>query len=318
MLAIDGERRPSLPLVSIIMPTFDRAAFLPAALRSLLRQGMRCWELVIVDDGSNDGTESAIKRFTADRRVQFHRFDDNRGLGAALNAGIGLSSAPLIAYLPSDDVFYRDHLASLLRCFRDPGVGMAYSGVRYGRQESMAAPEGSGVQLVQVMHRRTDDRWLERNAVVTDDLDAMLWNRLRRRGATVGTGTVTCEWVQHPGQRHKAIRSEYDGGLNVYRDRFQVAGPIKFRPSCPSNYARSVMAAGWHCDYAHKGSSKPSSGTDGNHSCRRSTASIRLYRQVRGGKGSPRSRRGRALPAAAFPGSRCGVRVGWSAISVGR
>jgi hypothetical protein len=213
------------------MPTFNRARFIPGALHSLFQQEIQEWELVIVDDGSSDGTENTIKHFTNDIRVTFHRIDENRGLGAALNVGIGLSSAPLISYLPTDDILYRDHLASLLKCFEDPPVTVAFTGVRYGERDSVGAPDGHTLQLVQVMHRRTDERWTERDEMVTDDLDRMLWNRLRNNGITVTTGRVTCEWVQHPGQRHRTIRTEHDGGLNVYRDRYQVATPLRFRPS---------------------------------------------------------------------------------------
>jgi hypothetical protein len=76
------------------------------------------------------------------------------------------------------------------------------------------------------MHRRTTDRWLTRWELVTDDLDRMLWNRLAERGTTVHTGVVTCEWVDHPRQLHKALR-EPEGGLNTYRSRFRVTDPIR-------------------------------------------------------------------------------------------
>ena len=77
------------------------------------------------------------------------------------------------------------------------------------------------------MHRRTPERWLERRELVTDDLDRMFWDALRRRGPAVGTGLVTCEWVDHPEQRHRIIQEPL-GGLNRYRAHYHVEGPLRF------------------------------------------------------------------------------------------
>ena len=216
------------PVVSVLMPTYDQARFLPRAVQALLDQELAEWELVIVDDGSPDDTEAAVKPFLGDPRVRYERLPENRGTGAALNRGLDLTTAPLVAYLPSDDVVYAEHLATLAGCFADPDVVLAHSGVRhhYNRFASGAVP-GRPLQLVQVMHRRTGDRWTERPEMVSDDLDRLLWARLRARGRTAGTGRVSCEWVDHPDQGHKLLQ-EPDGGINPYRSRFSVPHPLRF------------------------------------------------------------------------------------------
>lgn len=215
--------------VSILIPTFDSAHFLPRALASLFAQTLTDWEAVIVDDGSRDGTVHRVRDWLADPRVSYHRHDRNRGLGAALNTALANTSAPLVAYLPADDIYYADHLQSLVAALADrPNAIMALSGVRhsYNRQAS-GIIEGEAAQLVQVAHRRTDAQWTEREELTTDDLDCMLWTRLRTVGPTVETGLVTCEWVDHPYQRHKIIR-EPTGGINPYRLRFGVTEPLVF------------------------------------------------------------------------------------------
>ena len=85
------------------------------------------------------------------------RFDTNQGLGRALNAGLDASSGTLIAYLPSDDVWYRDHLASLVDLFASqPELALAYSGIRHHYNRSTPGQiDGEPLQLVQTMHRRT-------------------------------------------------------------------------------------------------------------------------------------------------------------------
>ncbi len=94
----------------------------------------------------------------------------------------------------------------------DPACVLAWSGVRHHDGEvSLDGPPGHGLQLVQVAHRRTRDRWVERAELESDDLERLHLATLRRRGAR-GTGRVTCTWSDHPGQRHKAIRNATTAG----------------------------------------------------------------------------------------------------------
>ncbi len=219
-------------LVSVLMPTWNRASFLRRALDSLFAQSYGAWELILLDDGSSDGTQEVVRPYLDDSRVEYHRFEKNIGLGAALNRGLELSDGPLIAYLPSDDIFYSEHLTTLVERLSDePGAVLAYSGVRHHYNHTAHGPIDDGwLQLVQVMHRRTDERWIEREELVTDDLDRMFWGRLLLQGSKTATGLVTCEWVDHPGQLHKLLQ-EPVGGINLYRTIFQVPHPLRFHTS---------------------------------------------------------------------------------------
>jgi glycosyl transferase family 2 len=69
------------PAVSVIMPTFEQSSFLTGAIGSLLRQTFTDWELLVIDNGSLDGTSAAVKPFLWDSRISYQRFPDNRGLG---------------------------------------------------------------------------------------------------------------------------------------------------------------------------------------------------------------------------------------------
>ncbi len=228
------------PRVCVLMPTFNQAAFLARAVGSLLAQTIPEWELVVIDDGCTDDTPAVVKPFLTDARIRCHRLPSNHGLGAALNAGLALSRAPLIAYLPSDDLYDHDHLARLLAVMADPEVVLAWSGVRHhGRAASTSAPPGHDLQLVQVMHRRTNDRWVERDELESNDLERLFWAALRQRGPTRATGCITCEWTDHPGQRHKAIRESFDGGLNVFRHRYGVTRPLRLH-STDSGYTDEI------------------------------------------------------------------------------
>ncbi len=232
------------PRVSILMPTFNQASFIQRALRSLLAQTFLAWELVIVDDGSSDATHELLQPYMSDTRVRYHRLDENRGLGTALNVALGLAKAPLIAYLPSDDLYYANHLESLIRCMHEyPSAILVYSGVRSevripGKGVTDTSSRGQmqdvALQLVQVIHRNTADRWVEREEVVTDDLDRMFWSKLRSQGSFIGSDDISCQWVDHPLQRHKIIQEPL-GGINPYRSYYQPKHPLHFHTTKGNN-----------------------------------------------------------------------------------
>ncbi|MFW3168581.1 glycosyltransferase [Geodermatophilus sp. CPCC 206100] len=208
--------------VGVLVPVHDQAAFLPRALEGLLAQDVADWTALVLDDGSPDPEAvAAVVAAAADPRVRRVRWPANRGLGATLNAGLDDTDAPVVAYLPADDVWSPGHLAALLDCLAEPGVVLARSG--------LTEPAGTPYeQLVQVAHARTPDRWTERAELETDDLDRLMWRRLRARGPAADTGRTTCTWTRHPGQRSRAIRESSDGGLNVFRSRYRVRQPLRF------------------------------------------------------------------------------------------
>ena len=218
----------SRPTVSVLMPCYEQAAFLPRALDSLRGQSLQEWEAVIVDASHTDLTQQAVAPWLDDARIRYHRIPEG-GLGRALNIGLQLAQAPLIAYLPCDDVVYRDHLARLKDLLdARPETVLAHAGVRHRyNREVPGAPPGEALQLVQVMHRKVDRAWVEREEIESDDLERLYWSRLREVGTFAGTGEVTCEWVDHPMQRHKLMREPL-GGINPFRQHYRVTAPLRF------------------------------------------------------------------------------------------
>ncbi|HEX2073653.1 MAG TPA: glycosyltransferase family 2 protein [Geodermatophilus sp.] len=219
--------------MSVIMPCFGQEAFLPAAVTSLLGQSFPDWELVVVDDGSPGDVRAALGTAVVDPRVRLEVLAENVGLGAALNRGLEMAVGQLIAYLPCDDRMRTDHLASLVEAMdAHPASVLAFSGLRYHQNRiSTGRVPHEPLQLVQVMHRRTTRRWLERPQLTTDDLDRMFWSRmLADGGEPVGTGVPTATWGSHPGQRHRVLR-EPAGGLNPYRSHYRVQVPLRLQSS---------------------------------------------------------------------------------------
>jgi glycosyltransferase involved in cell wall biosynthesis len=71
----------SVPLVSILMPTFKQEDFIRRAIDSVCAQTFAAWELIIVNDGSTDRTHDLVSSYLTDRRIRYHVFQQNQGVG---------------------------------------------------------------------------------------------------------------------------------------------------------------------------------------------------------------------------------------------
>ena len=90
------------PEVSLIIPTYNRAAMVVEAVESVLAQDMTGFELIIIDDGSTDETEESLSAYGS--RLTYYQ-QEKAGVSAARNRGIAFSAAPLISFLDSDDLW---------------------------------------------------------------------------------------------------------------------------------------------------------------------------------------------------------------------
>jgi glycosyltransferase involved in cell wall biosynthesis len=97
------------PLISVIVPTYNRADLLPRTIDSVFNQTIEDFELIIVDDGSTDNTQSVVRSYTDDRLI-YIQFAENQGANAARNAGIQNATAQYVSFLDSDDKFTQTHL----------------------------------------------------------------------------------------------------------------------------------------------------------------------------------------------------------------
>lgn len=225
--------------VSILMPTYKQAGFILLALKSVFDQTYQKWELIIINDGSPDNTEEVLKDYLNDSRITYLKTNKNRGLSYCLNKGLQNAKFELIAYLPSDDVWHENHLELLIGQFNPKNqVVLAYSnmlvGYNYNARENLW-PEtkcfgfGMGLQLVQVMHKKVDEYWTERQELVTDNLFVMYWRKLLDKGLFKGIDKLTCQYTNHSHQRHKIINRNFGGGLSAYRAYYNVAEFIQFK-----------------------------------------------------------------------------------------
>ena len=104
--------------IAVVMPVYNRAATVGRAIQSVLDQDFADFELIVVDDGSIDGTLQVIERID-DSRLRLMRQPANAGSNAARNRGINEARAPLIAFLDSDDAYLPHKLGFVVRTFAE-------------------------------------------------------------------------------------------------------------------------------------------------------------------------------------------------------
>ena len=140
------------PLISVVLPTFNRASMLHESIESVLRQTERDLELIVVNDGSSDATDEVVRRYAQrDDRVT-HLKQNNLGLPRALNNGFRLARGGLLTWTSDDNRYFPDALAIMARYLVDhPAVGLVYAEMLW------RTPQG----LIYYAPPKPDDFWRE-------------------------------------------------------------------------------------------------------------------------------------------------------------
>jgi glycosyltransferase involved in cell wall biosynthesis len=136
---------------SVIIPVYNGERFIRDAIQSVLDQTVRDVEIIVIDDGSTDGTRAAVQSFGG--RISYH-YQENAGADRAYNCGIALASGEFVGFLDHDDRWYPNKLQTQLEIFsKHPDVGLTYSEV------DLIDGDGAPVR------KKT---WAERNGVRDD------------------------------------------------------------------------------------------------------------------------------------------------------
>lgn len=118
------------PLVSVILPTYNRGGLIERALDSVFAQTFTDFELVIVDDGSNDNTCQLMQQYIIQHENIRYIKQQNMKLSLALNTGIQISVGKYITFINSDDAFKSDHLEKRINfMLQNPDIDLLHGGV---------------------------------------------------------------------------------------------------------------------------------------------------------------------------------------------
>jgi teichuronic acid biosynthesis glycosyltransferase TuaG len=171
------------PAVSVITPVWNAVATLAATVASVRAQSFADWEMLIVDDGSTDGSRALAERLAAEEpRLRLLGWERNRGAAAARNAGIRAGRGRFLAFLDADDLWYPEKLEVQIGYMQDEGVPFSFASYR------RIAADGRPLGVVRVPARVDHARLLRGNAIpcLTAVFDRLHYGRaempdLRRR-----------------------------------------------------------------------------------------------------------------------------------------
>lgn len=253
------------PRVSVVIPTYNYARFLPRALDSVFAQTWRDHEIVVVDDGSTDDTPEVAKAYG--ERIRYLR-KENGGVSSARNMGIEAARGELIAFLDADDAWREDKLARQVAFLdENPWAAMVFSDMSHwvnGREVHRAYLRERGYTKVAsgriflnlleecfifvptVMVRAACFREVGlMDTALSNSEDLDMWLRIAAR--------FEIGFIDEP----LALRHEHGSGATAHRARFhegQIAMFSKVLASGPGPEARAVARrklalAHWHLGY---------------------------------------------------------------------
>ncbi|MEO7989469.1 MAG: glycosyltransferase [Chryseolinea sp.] len=210
------------PFFSVVIPTYNRADFIQKTINSVLAQHFSDFEIVVVDDGSTDGTE-AIVRNTSDERIKYHK-KDNAERGAARNAGIQIAKGNYITFLDSDDILYSHHLSTafdFLSTHKSPDVfHLAYQiinseGIVLKKLDTLKSINqdiisGNPLSCMGVFVRQDIMRAnlfnVDRKLSGLEDWE--LWIRIGAKHTIIACNTITSAIIQH--DQRSVLENNFD------------------------------------------------------------------------------------------------------------
>src|SRR5947207_7126779 len=115
---------PASPLVSIVIPSYNHARYLEAAIESVLAQDYAQVELIVIDDGTTDGSAALLEKYRGRFRFEIQQ---NQGQAATVNRGWRLSRGELLGYLSADDALLPRAVSASVACLdRNPAAAICY------------------------------------------------------------------------------------------------------------------------------------------------------------------------------------------------
>ena len=173
------DRNGTEPTVSVIVPVYNVLPYLREALDSVIHQTYSKLEIVIVDDGSTDGSGAVCDEYKSDARVRvIHQ--ENRGLSGARNTGLDLMTGEYVSFLDSDDAFYPEMIETMLAALIDRDADMVSCGYAIVETEGKLK-YAKTVEYVKAEKETVLDKEKAFSAMMEGRYTFCVWNKLYRK-----------------------------------------------------------------------------------------------------------------------------------------
>jgi GT2 family glycosyltransferase len=246
--------------ISVLIAAYRAGRFLPAALASVAAQTHQDWELVVVEDGSRDTTESLVRTFAATvtpRPVQYANLGVNKGIAAARNRLLELSTGEAVAFLDADDRWHPKHLAGLAAALAsNPAPALVISALERWdgvADLSLGFHQPSPAQLRVPYRALFENSFIETSSCVAlphasiervgrfdeslqigEDRD--YWLRALAPGGALGFSPApSCLYTKHPGSSMTRTRRVAEDTVRFHEKHLHA-------PGIPPSIARHALA----------------------------------------------------------------------------
>ncbi len=261
-----------MPKISIIIPSYDRAQFIPATLDSILAQDYHDYEIIFVDDGSTDNTASILEQYTAkDPRIKYY-YQENSERAVARSYGIEQARGKYLCLVDSDDIWYPKKLSMQLDIMEaNPDVVLSYASVNRidmsGHRVKAASRQHHGssgyvfydllmrnfIPSVTPMFRQEAAKQVGKQVtelIPYEDWD--FWLRLSRLGKFYHITTALGDYRLHPGQSVRNVQAHkienitikvLDRNTGIERSELEDYMKLSARDFEPIEFARVAREA---------------------------------------------------------------------------
>ena len=232
-------------MVSIIIPAYNAGRFIRRALEAVRVQTQGEWEVVVVEDGTHDETESVVREFAASvsQAVRYENNGSNLGVSATRNCGMTLAKGSVFAFLDADDRWMPEHLASGLAAL-EQGADLCFSGFHIFDEATQTVKdsfvsdavvtgnplprlfESNFIQTssLVMMRRETAEKAGGFDAELKVGEDCDFWLRALSQGARLAcTGKATCYYTKHGESAMAKTLVVAEHAVKFYRKHLQSA-----------------------------------------------------------------------------------------------
>lgn len=213
------------PLVSIITPTYNSEKYIGQTIQSVINQTYSNWELIIVDDCSEDNTNKIVAMFAKrDRRIKYIKMNNNSGAAVARNEALNISNGRFIAFLDSDDLWKETKIEHQIKFMMEKNIGFSFTSYQ------LISEDGEEMNKTIIAPNEVDYNFLLKNTIIgclTVMLDKDRIGNIKM--PNIRSRQDTALWLQILKKGHKAYG--LDEVLAKYRKVSNSISSNKFKAS---------------------------------------------------------------------------------------